>query len=107
MASSRKATLLPSHRRSFSGRLVQNWLAILDVPWCGPDDNLNMGTLFDAHLITVFVGQSVVNPEVSIAAVGLESNLCFFLLARSWKRDHFFDNSGHSDPRLFSNSRSF
>src|ERR1700720_3332263 len=86
---------------TFIARIIQNWVSVLGVPWFGFDGNLNMSTLFEAHIITVFVGQSVVNPEVSIVLVGsLNSNLCFFLLARSWKRDNFFDDSGHSDTRL-------
>ena len=87
-------------------RLIQDWLAVLDVPRFGCDGNFYMSSLFETHVITVFIGQGVVNPEVSIVAVGfLDSNLCFLPLARSWKRDDFFDDCGHSDTGLYSNSR--
>ena len=98
---------IASQRRGYL-RLIQNWLAVLDVSWFGSDGNLYMSSLFETHIITVFIGQGVVNPEVSIAAVAfLDSNLCFLPLARSWKRDNFFDDCGHRDAGLYSDSRRF
>jgi hypothetical protein len=56
-----------------------SWLSSLLVSFCGCDGNLNRRTLFESHVITVFVRQRIFNTGVSILVVSpANDNLCLF-----------------------------
>jgi hypothetical protein len=76
-----------------------DWECVFGV---GLDGHVHFGAGFEADLIAVFVGQSVVNPDLTIEMVGtLNTNLSFFGHALMRRLNDFFDHSGESGTGLF------
>jgi hypothetical protein len=68
---------------------------------------MNVTTLFEPHIIAIFVSQDIFNTEISIPLIGpVNTNLRPFRLARAGSRDDFVDGSRHGGSWLFWNSRS-
>ncbi len=87
------------------------WLASFLNPGNGlrfrRDGNFNVITLFEAHIIPMFVSKGIFNTQVSIPVVGpVNSDLCPFGLVRTWRWDDFVNDPRHGDTWLFPNSRS-
>lgn len=73
--------------------------------WLGCDGNLDASTLFEPHIISVFVSQRIFNTKISVLVIRpVNSNLHLFRLARTWRRDDFVDRSTHGGTWVFSDS---
>src|ERR1700690_2191908 len=96
---------MPSPTLSLRFGLLSSLIRTVDIHGC--DGNLNVSTLFEPNLITIFVSKRIFDTDISMPVVGLlNCNLCLFRLAQTQSRDDLVDGSGHGGTWLFWNSRS-
>ena len=80
------------------------WRPASPIATC--NGNRNAAALLELHIIAMLIGQRIFNAEITIPMAGaVNSNLCLFRLARTWRND-FGDGAGHGCAWLFRNSRS-
>jgi hypothetical protein len=64
------------------------------------DNNVHMSARFEAYFVAIFVFQGVLDADLSILIVGaFDCNLCFVRVARMWRINSRFDDSGYADAR--------
>ena len=89
------------------GRVGHSPLMLESTLRFGCDGHLNVGALFEPHIIAILVSQRIFNTEVPIPlAASANRNLRFFWLAWTWRGDDFVHCSGHGSTWLFWSSRS-
>lgn len=71
----------------------------------GGDGDVDVGAFFELHVVAILVGQGIFDAQVAIAVVGaVDSNLRFFVLAWTRRRDDLIDGARKHDARSARNS---
>src|ERR1700720_1150257 len=79
-------------------------LTILDggCLWFRLNCDFNLGTLLQADLVTILVGQAIFNANLPVKMIGsFDGDLSLLGLAGRWGLDDLFDSCGQSSTWLF------